>query len=446
MVCSVCGTRNLADESRCIRCGARMEAPAPVPEPVPERELTPAERLAVEARELVAAGDVPGALRVAQRAAVMAPDTFLCRLVLGDVYLHVGAADDALREFRRAAELDPESAEAKDKAELARRRLTHPPEVAPTGPRDWRTWLIERKQLVAIAAGVIAGLLVFAVGAGAIVSHTSPGAQIERAYRQQMVLGREHYKAGRYEDAARAFEQAARLRPGSAEAQRRLQDALAVAGLAPYPTTAPPAPAGDRMASIAPLNQYSPMPPRWVGPVPRSAQPGHPLTDDVPPPPPIPEPDGRSTPPSDGGDLPPPMPPGPLTSTADHIDGGTRIEPPVAPGIGTPAPAETPPAADVGPPTEQRKTGHILIKRHDAPAARASAAATEAPPPAADALRAEANRLRDSGQAAAAGQKYGEAAVRYRDEARQGGAGAAIKLRAATSCERAQQLCGTQGN
>jgi hypothetical protein len=87
-----------------------------------------------------------------------------------------------------------------------------------------------------------------------------------------------------------------------------------------------------------------------------------------------------------------------------------------------------------------------MIKRHEAPTTRTPTATAAPPVPAADALRDEANRLRDSGQAAAAAQRFGEAAARYREEARQGGAGAAVKLRAAASCERAQQLCGTQGN
>jgi tetratricopeptide (TPR) repeat protein len=417
-----------------------------VAEPVPERELTPAERLAVEARDLLTAGDASGALRMAQRAAVMAPDIFLCRLVLGDVYLHTGAMEDALREFRRAAELDPDSVEAKERAELARRRLTHPSEAAPTGPRDWRARLVERKQLVAIAAGAIAALLVFAVGAAAIVGH-SPSAQIGRAYRRQMELGREHYKTGRYEDAARAFEQAARLRPSSAEAQRRLQDALAVAGLGPSATPAPPVATGDRVASIMPLNPYPVMPPAYVGPVPKSAQPAHALTGGAPAPPPIPEPLHSGLPPAtDRVDLPPPIPESPLTPTVDHTQGPARTEPPAPSDIGREVPDESRPAEPPGPPTEQRKTGHIMIKRHEAPTTRTPTATAAPPVPAADALRDEANRLRDSGQAAAAAQRFGEAAARYREEARQGGAGAAVKLRAAASCERAQQLCGTQGN
>ena len=447
MVCSVCGTRNLADESRCIRCGARMEAPVPPPEPLPERELTPAERLAVEAREMLAADDTAAALRAAQRAAVMAPDTFLCRLVLGEVYLHTGAADDALRELRRASELDPENAEAKEKAELARRRLTHPHEAVPAGPRDWRTWLVQHKQLVAVAAGVIVALLVFSVGAAAIVSHTSPRAQTERAYREQMALGRDHYKAGRYEDAARAFEQAARLKPGSSEARRRLQDALAVAGLAPSTTPAapgPPALGGQQVASIVPLNPYSPMAPRWVGPVPKAAQPARAAGGDIAPPP-IPVPPTAPSPTTDIGPLPPPMPDGPLPPAIGPGTGGNPAEPPTAPGIGTEATDEPPAPEPTGPPTETRPRGHITIKRLEAPPP--TPATKAAPPaPAADSLRDEANRLLKSGQAAAARQKYGEAAVRYREEARQGGPGAAVKLGAAASCERAQQRCGTQGN
>jgi len=425
-----------------------MEAPAPPPEPVPERELTPAERLSVEAREMLAADDTPAALRAAQRAAVMAPDTFLCRLVLGEVYLHSGAADDALREFRRASELDPDSAEAKEKAELARRRLTHPPEAAPAGPRDWRTWLVEHKQLVAVAAGVIVALLVFSVGAAAIVNHTSPRVQMERAYREQMALGRDHYKAGRYEDAARAFEQAARLKPGSSEARRRLEDALAVAGLAPSTTPAapgPPALAGQQVASILPLNPYSPMAPRWVGPVPKAAQPARAGDGDIAPPP-IPAPPTAPSPTTDPGPLPPPMPDGPQPPAIDLTnDGGGATAPPTNNGIGTEAPDEPPTPEPASPPTETRPRGHITIKRHEAPPPTPVTKATP-PAPGADALRDEANRLLKGGQAAAARQKYGEAAARYREEARQGGPGAAVKLGAAASCERAQQLCGTQGN
>ena len=448
MVCDVCGTRNLAEEVRCLRCGARLQAPQPEPEPEPEREYTPGERLAVEARELLAAGDAPAALRAAQRAAIVEPDTFLCRLVLGEVYLAMDADADALREFRRAAEIDPESPEAKEQAELARRRLTHPREAEPLGPQDWRGWMMARKQLVAVAAGVIAGLLVFTVGASAIVTRTSPAGQANRLYREQMQLGREHYQAGRYEQAALAFEQAWRLKPDSAEAKRRLDDALAVAGLAPYPAGPPPAPAGPQMASIGPANDISPFDPRWVGPKPPLTPGGRPATMPTGPPPgldtgPPPAPAGNAP------ELPPPMPedirPPPMPGP------GAQNPPPIGPApandIGTAPGVEGPPPGEAAPPTEHRSPGRIVIQKvGPRPSAPPQTGATQPKLPDADALRSEANRLRAGGNATAAALKYREAAARYDEEAARGGPGAATKRQAADSCEAAQKACESQGN
>jgi tetratricopeptide (TPR) repeat protein len=446
MVCEVCGTRNVAGEARCIRCGARMETPTPSPEPVPARDLSPGERLATEAREQLAAGDSRAALVSAQRAAVMEPNTLLCRLVLGEAYLQMDAPDDALREFRRAAELDPECAEARDKAELARRRLTHSHEAESAGAGDWRAFLLARKQIVSVVAGAIAGLLVFAVGAGAIVSRTSPAAQTERAYRQQMLLGRQQYQAGRYEDAANAFEQALRVKPDSQEARRRLQDALAVAGLAPQPAAARPAATGQQVAAVGPLNDYSPMLPRWVGPLPRAAQPARP-TSDVLPPPPIPVPDDQSPPPlTTLPTLPPPVLQEP--DSADHVTGPARNDTSTGTDIGVEATDSAEPGAtEPTPPAQQSKPGRIVIQRHGpAPPTTGQPPASRPTGPDGDALRAEADHLRSAGNASAAAQKYSEAASRYREEAARGGPGAATKSSAAASCDRARQLCETQGH
>ena len=443
MVCSVCGTRNLGEETRCLRCGAKLEAPKPEPEPTPDKDLSPGERLAMTAREQLAAGDTKSALQTAKHAAVLEPNTALCRLVLGEAYLDIEADHDALREFRRAAELDPDSAEAKEKAEAARRRLTQSREAPRTGARDWRTLLVQRKQMVAIAAGVIAGLLVFTIGAAAIVSRTSPGAQVERAYRAQMQLGGEQYQAGRYEDAARAFEQASRLKPDSDEAKRRLQDALAMAGFSPYPANTARSPNGEQVASVGPLNDIPPMPPRWVGPVPQAAQAGH-ETSHTEPPPPLPEPEKTNP------GLPPPMPPGP--EVVDTVTGPSRPQGPT----GTGSTAVVPPGAtgtggeatpEPTPPAEERKPSRIVIRRETP---RASTTNRSPAPPATapdgETLRAEANALRNSGRLSAAAQKYAEAATRFREEAKQGGPGAAGKLSAAVSCDRARDSCVSEGN
>jgi len=118
--------------------------------------------------------------------------------------------------------------------------------------------------------------------------------------------------------------------------------------------------------------------------------------------------------------------------------------------IGTEAPPEPPTTIDAGaPPAEpQKRPGRIVMNfepRQPAPAAP-TATATQPKGPQADTLRAEANQLRNSGKMTAAERKYGEAAARYREEAAQGGPGAATKLKAAESCERARELCTSQGN
>lgn len=446
MVCGVCGTRSPGNELRCIRCGARLIVPEPEPELKDEREWTAAEKVALEARRQLAGGDLPTALRSAQRAAVMEPNSALCRLVLGEVLLEMGAASDALREFRRVVELDPENMEARAKAEQARRQLVRRKPEAP-GLSDWRDYLAARKQVVSVAVGVVAGLLVFIVGAVAIVNRTSPHAQVRRAYETQMRLGREHYRAGRYEEAARAFEQAWRLQPDSQEAKRRLDDALALAGHTSFSSAQEYEATGTRVASIAPLNDQSPFPPRWVGPPPRTA---HSETAGayLSPPPPIREPTPSSSS-AAGADLPPPIPPAPSEpQVVESVTGPPRVEPSVAPQPATEMESAGEPMAEPSGPPLQRNRGRIVIQRHDRPVAAGSVAPNNQsePTPDAQALRDEAERLRRSGNFEAAARKYGEAAARFRQEAQEGGAEAAAKLSAATSCDRARELCESQGN
>jgi tetratricopeptide (TPR) repeat protein len=448
MVCDVCGTRNLGAEARCLRCGARLPAPHAEAEvaPEPERDWTPGERLAIEARDQLAAGDASAALRAAQRAAVVEPNTFLCRLVLGETYLALDADADALREFRRAAEIDPDSGEAKEKAELARRRLTHPHERPPTPPQDWRGWVRLHRRWVAIAAGVVTGLLVFTVGAAAIVSRTSPAGQLNRLYQEQMRLGSEHSRAGRYEQAATAFEQAWRLKPQSAEAKRRLDDALANAGLAPYPTGTPPGPIGPQVASISPANNISPFLPRHVGPTPSLGADGRPPTPPYAPPPTV-DPGPPPAPQGPGPQLPPPIPPQPTApDVVDNATGPPRNDTPPA-AIGAPPPEETTPPAPTDPPPQGRKSGRIVLQVHGPrPATGGPTPAPQPKPPSPDALRAEADRLRATGNHAAAGRKYEEAGARYREEAARGGPGAATQREAANVCDAARKLCDSQGN
>jgi tetratricopeptide (TPR) repeat protein len=291
-------------------------------------------------------------------------------------------------------------------------------------------FLVRHKKWVAASLGALVGLLVFAVGAVALVVRSSPDYHLRKQFGQQMELAGEAYRAGRYEEAARAFGEACRLKPDSAEAQRRYQDALVMAG---YPAT-PALPAGavgERVASASPANPYPPMPPVWVGPRPASAQPGYPTPSPASPIPP-PPPDEPLPPPTRGdAPLPPPIPTGPGTEPVTV----PPTVPTATPGTGIGVAAEPEPAPA---PPPRTKAGRIVIQRHESPPRTTPPAPA---PPSGAALRAEAERLHRGGQTAQAARVYGQAEAQLRVEAAAGGPGAAAKLSAAASCARAKQLC-----
>lgn len=450
MVCSQCGMRNLPDEEFCTRCGASLQAPDVAKTPPESAEASPEEARAAEVRACIEKGDIKRAMDLAREAVVEQPTAALSHILLGDVYLRIEANDDALREYRLAVESDSDNAEAREKAELTRRRIVEPrePRVGPArviaiGPLQFR------RELIPYIAGAAAALLVFCVGAAAIVSRTSPVAQRGRSFEEQMTLGSEHYRAGRYAEAVEAFAVAARLDPSNEQARRRLQDAQAMAGVVPSSISVPPGGSQQpRVAVLGPTTTpgLTAFPPAYVGPMPGAAPAqGTARGPSIPPPPPIPVPNPT------GGDsrpeLLPPLPPD------DTVDVGAGPESTSTPGnIGAPAEkwgTEGAARDHETQPTEPRRPAREIViesvpaRTRTAPPQPRSAQAQDTPSPG-EALRAEADQLRGRGRLAEAAGKYSEAAAQLRLEADKAGPEAATKRAAATSCERARQACESQ--
>jgi len=449
MVCSECGIHNLSDARFCVRCGSRVvpldqpEQPAPPPPPP-----SPAEEQALVARELLANSRVGEARATAKAAVTLEPETVLPHVVLGEVHEHTGALDDALWEYRRAVELNPDLSEAREKAEAVRRQIVHPHASTPVTPIEAIRTSLSRipRRLVPVIAGVAAGLLVFTVGAAEIVVNTSPQFLTKRAFEQQMALGRKCYREGRYREAAEAFRQAQQLNPSSLEAMNRLNDAEKMAG----PVQAPPGPGHppmDETQMFAATESATPgrsaFPPVWIGPTPGGAT-VVPTASAPPtaPPPYIPVPKPTNTP--RRPDLPPLPPPAPKTTQPfEGFEGPSRNEPgaesPSAPSGSQPP---GPNAEGIQPKPPPGWT--IWVNPPRRPVSAKAVQPQTLSPSAADGARREADRLRKAGRAGEAARRYAEAEALYRSEADRGGPGRAANAAAADVCRDARKLCESQ--
>jgi hypothetical protein len=395
---------------------------------------------------LLAIGHGPQALVTARRAVTLDPEAMLPHLVLGEIYEEAGELSAALRSYRAAAELAPDQAEPRGKAEAVRRRIAHPHHPEPLPLAEQIRAFLGRipRRLIPVIAGVIAGLLVFTVGAAAIISSTSPVLQTRRAFAQQMALGHQYYQAGRYTQAAQAFRQAQQLNPSSVEAMNRADDAERVAGVGPSasPEPAPTPPVGDetRLAEASATPGYSAFPPQWIGP--RVGAGPSPSVHDklIAPPPIIPSPTTKhpAMPPGDYAPLPPPMPKSTEPPTAPLPPSGSRPAEPASP-------PGTPSAQDQSSRPKPRQGG-LTMWFDKRPRAVAAAPPAASQPSAATATRNQANQLRAAGRSAEAATQYGVAAAQYRAEASRGGAGADALAAAAASCEKAQRLCESQAH
>ncbi len=454
MVCRECGTRNLPDEDFCRRCGADLKVVKAAPGPSETAPAPESEERVAEVRACLEKGDLKRAMDLAREAVVNEPEAALSYILLGDVYLRIEANDDALRAFRDAAELDSDNVEAREKAEEARKRIVQSEIGEPTTPDLLSIGPLRiHRKLIPYAVGAAAALLVFSVGAATIVSRTSPTVQRTRSFEQQMAAGSEHYRAGRYREAAAAYTQAVRLDPSSEQARRRLRDAQAMAGLRP-PASEGVVRAQQPVLGPTTTPGQGAFAPRWVGPSPGSATPPNPPTGpstarrSTPPPPiPVPDPTGVS-----GIDpvLPPPIPPSGTEGIGDPDQTGTRV---ADIGIGREFPTEEPGTEATArehalqPTQPQQPRGEIVIERvvrRTPTTSPETTAATQATPTTGEALRSEADRLRRSGRLKDAARKYGEAATQLRLEADQSGPDAATKKAAATTCERAREACESQ--
>lgn len=450
MVCHACGTRNLPDAPFCSRCGARLQAVEAPETSVPPSPTDLARIQAEKAQECLATGDLKCALELARSATMAHPSVPITHVALGDVYMAIDAPEDALNEFRAAIELDPDQPEVREKAEAARRTIARPSAEETGSGLDG--FLEKHGRLVPIVAGIAATLLVFTIGAAAVVSRTSPEAQRKRAFKAQMKVGSELYADERYAEAAAAFEHAARLGPDNAEASRRAIDAWNMAGMGRQVASANLAPQTSTGPTVS--FQGAVGPPAWVGPRPGANAPQTPTQGTSHRPPVEPPPVLGPSPMTDATGHMPPLPPpetGSAGSTDDPITGTSRLGPgPTTdgPGMGDPIGAPVGPEAEPGgepeaPATPGRRGGHIVIEMvpRPQPAEKPTEASAS---PSADAVRAEATKLKASGRLSDAAGKFAEAATLYRADAAQGGPDASTKQQAAKSCERARQACEIQ--
>ncbi|HJN14139.1 MAG TPA: zinc-ribbon domain-containing protein [Armatimonadota bacterium] len=448
MVCSACGTRNLPDAPFCTRCGANLASVGAATE---GRAISAADRAHAQvasARECLAGGDLKCALELARSSTVAHPNVAQTHVALGEVYLAIEAPEDALREFRRALELDPDMDPVREQAEVARRAITHP-----SGDMEhagWQRLLATGGGLIPVAVGVFMAVVVFSVGAWALYQRTSPDAQSRRAYDHQMAQASELYATGQYAAAYEAFAEAAQLDPSQTEPRSRAQDAWRMAGGRSQRGS------GNMVAqNPGPIVQaiddsYTIFQPTWIGPLPGAAQssppPSTPARRQVAPPPPPPL--GPLPPPTTTPGTLPRLNPGPSTLADDGFSGTSRLPEttadvvsPGTPGaIGVPVGATPVVEPERDPPTG---SGRIKVEVHP-PKPVATAAPDTSQQSSAAATRAQADSLRERGEMAQAAQKYTEAATQFRSEAAGGGPDAAANAQAARTCEQARATCESQ--
>lgn len=454
--CRACGTRNADAATFCVRCGADLRAAeqrpgestdtlAPVTqaatqpaETVPE-SVRAAERLVQEASELLTRGEAHAAAAKCREAIALAPDLVAAYSLLGMAEEQQGNTVAAAGAYRRVLQLDPTRSVEREKLELLystgaaiRPEEEVAEELAEATVLRYAPWV------AAVGAAFLVLIILTAIGLRVYAGH-----QAERVYRQQMAAAQSALEAGDYRAAAAAFQAALQVRPedrdaatGLRYARRKLTAGTSVASAAQAPQ---PIPSG---AKILPSSGPNPFPPRMIGPTNReqpSSQTQAPPMHTT-----------RSAP------RPPVVDTAPVTGGNTGAQGGTEsTSVPFGPleTVAPPPPEAGAPSEEAEPPPAPERRGEITIWRSEGPAQSSGGAATSesegtsssAAPPHPDALRAQAEQARRSGDTARAAELYSAAIEAYRAEAQANPRNRQANEAAIEACERARRLCETEG-
>lgn len=409
-----------------------------------------AEELINLATEALAAGQKSQALAYARQATEAAPGHVGAWVLLGMVAREAGMPEEALRAYRRAAELDPDRPGLGEELAAVEQAANVPP--SPPGLLEKiQTQILERHAPVLLAAAV--GLLVLALGIAAIRAHQR--SLTEARFRQLLNEGIQYMAVQQYDRAEANFTEALRLRPNDPQALSWLNNARdARQKLARYeqweyetlggrfpgvtpggglssgqiPAREEQAPAEgqvpEQQATVTPSGDYSSRRYTWRG------------TESLPE-----TPSGFPSPRSEmepGPEGPQPVSSGQLPSQPQPVpagQGSTAGAPmagPSAPGAEASAGA-TPPSPPT-PPVPQEPKGYIRITVGE-PQPRAAAGGQ--PGPTADAVRQRAESLAALGRTQEAKQAYQQAIELYEREAEADPEARAVKRAGAESCRRA---------
>jgi hypothetical protein len=151
MVCANCRTTNLSDYKFCRECGTRLDTGAGAA-PDPASTETRVEQLLREAFEAMDRGDLDQAAGTVLAAMALSPDSASAHSVLGIIYERQGRIPEAVAQFERVLEINPESTADREKLnELLGRS---------GGASTSRL----RRMPLAIGAAVVAAAAVFGLG------------------------------------------------------------------------------------------------------------------------------------------------------------------------------------------------------------------------------------------------------------------------------------------
>ena len=169
MFCSSCGTKNSDEHNFCRQCGYKIEkiAHAKISEEAFDRALPDEEQKAVlmeHAYDRKLAGDLPGAIALAEEALVLNPNSAEANSLLGQLYESLGDRDNAASHYEKVVALNPGSIADRMKLDIFKNEaIAHNEQIAN------KVLMIEQKPTRSSGFPVVAGSIA-AVGVIAVLS------------------------------------------------------------------------------------------------------------------------------------------------------------------------------------------------------------------------------------------------------------------------------------
>jgi tetratricopeptide (TPR) repeat protein len=238
VVCPQCETSNPKGARFCLSCGLFLRVAGPLHERRGETKATgsdqprheaPAQEGSLLERALTATdeGDLLGAIVLCRQATAQDPANSAAFSLLGVLYERLGEKDRAIEAYERALELNPGSTADREKLALLKGEQRQRPddEITQTFWPTEEPLPVWKQRPVQIAAAAAAGFVLFVVLIGWAVHSRAARANAQTAQTQAVEMikrGDAHFAQGHYNEARRAYEDALRLDPANAQAQRRL--------------------------------------------------------------------------------------------------------------------------------------------------------------------------------------------------------------------------------